>query len=118
MQSERPPVAPNEHSYCATINACAKADDWRTALSLLEGMEHKGVRPNTECFNAALHGLSRGGQGEKAGRDEMRCDPSLAFSCANLSYSYDDAWDVCDLEELEMTAAWVFHTCMGCLGQP
>ena len=43
-------------------------------------------------------------------------DPTPALSCLNLSYSYDDAWDACDLEELELTAAWVYHTCLGCFG--
>ena len=46
----------------------------------------------------------------------VEVDPTLAFSCLNLSYSYDDAWDACDLEELELTAAWVYHTCLGCFG--
>ena len=43
-------------------------------------------------------------------------DPKLAFSCVNLSYDYDDAWDVCDLEELERTARIVLGACVGLRG--
>lgn len=35
----------------------------------------------------------------------------LSFSCVNLSYDYDDAWNECDLNELDATARLVLHVC-------
>ena len=55
-----------------------------------------------------LHGK---GEGEGEGK-YVRVDPTLAFSCVNLSYDYDDGAGECDLAELNRTAGIILHTCL------
>lgn len=48
-------IAPNEYSYTAAANACAKNGDWKGALKLLGQMrERDGVEPNEFTYTAAV----------------------------------------------------------------
>lgn len=48
-------IAPNEFSYTAAANACARTGDWEGALRLLEQMrERDGVEPNEFTYTAAV----------------------------------------------------------------
>lgn len=48
-------IAPNEFSYTAAANACARTGDWEGALRLLEQMRDRdGVEPNEFTYTAAV----------------------------------------------------------------
>lgn len=48
-------ITPNEYSYTAAANACAKTGDWEGAMGLLGRMkERDGVEPNEFTYTAAV----------------------------------------------------------------
>lgn len=48
-------ISPNEFSYTAAANACAKTGDWEQALELLTEMrERDGLSPNEFTYSAAV----------------------------------------------------------------
>lgn len=48
-------IPPNEFSYTAAANACAKTGDWRLAVRLLEEMRQRdGLVPNEFTYTAAV----------------------------------------------------------------
>lgn len=48
-------ITPNEFSYTAAANACAKTGDWERALGLLAEMKDRdGLKPNEFTFTAAV----------------------------------------------------------------
>lgn len=48
-------IPPNEFSYTAAANACAKTGDWARALALLKEMKDEdGLEPNEFTYTAAV----------------------------------------------------------------
>lgn len=48
-------IAPNEYSYTAAVNACAKTGNWQLALKVLRDMKTRdGLEPNDFTYSAAV----------------------------------------------------------------
>lgn len=45
---------------------CVQGLQWRRALALLVRMQHDGIEPNLQCFNAVIHGLGLAGEWKRA----------------------------------------------------
>lgn len=59
-------VKPDVISFNAAIAACARAGEWKPALSLLGQMRAAGAPPNVISFNAAITACERGRRSEEA----------------------------------------------------
>ena len=80
-------VAPDAAIFCAVIDACAKAGQYKSAISLLNDMEDKfGVEPNVKCFSAAISACEKAAKWEEAVK-LLRKMPELGVEPNAFSYN-------------------------------
>lgn len=54
------------YCYTAVIDACAKAKQWKKALSLLEEMQAAGIEPSQVTYSVTISACGNGGQWQRA----------------------------------------------------
>ena len=99
--------------YAAATGAVLKAMDACRPEVRVSGMYAPPRKPRYQTMAEvykALHAEADGGGG--ASSAPVSYDESLAFSCVNLSYDYDDDDECCDLEELDRTAELLLAACV------